>query len=192
MPEKLRDFINDKNCSTLSRKGNEYISEKKKIPFLATVMLCCSALAIAACGNDTHEVGEFKNDLAGNEIKIEALRDPKIPGIVCHFTHFDRGVWDRLGKGNWFEDPSNSSIDCQRSGDVDLNNAKLSKSGEEVFSQRQSLFFKNVAVRRIVDLENRAVLYVVYSRKLVNGSAKMSLSTVALTAEEVARASNNK
>ncbi|MEO1101557.1 MAG: CreA family protein [Pseudomonadota bacterium] len=141
---------------------------------------------LTACGGSSDEVGEFKNDWLGNEIKVEALRDPDIPGIVCHFTHFDRGVWDRLGKGNWFEDPSNASIDCQRAGDIDLSDVKVSKSGEEVFSQRQSLFFKNVAVRRIVDLDNRAVLYVVYSRKLVDGSAKMNLSTVPLTADEVA------
>lgn len=148
-------------------------------------LLGIAVLALAACGGDSDEVGEFKNDWLGNEIKVEAMRDPDIPGIVCHFTHFDRGVWDRLGKGNWFEDPSNASIDCQRAGDINLSRVKTAKSGEEVFSQRQSLFFKNVAVRRIVDLENRAVLYVVYSRKLVDGSAKMSLSTVPLTAQEV-------
>ena len=80
--------------------------------------------------------------------------------------------------------------DWQRSGPIDLAGVKLSKSGEEVFSQKQSLFFKNVAVRRVVDLENRAVLYVVYSRKVVDGSAKMNLSTVPLTDEEVATAQN--
>ncbi len=144
------------------------------------------SLALAACGNDATEVGEFKNDWLGNEIKIEALKDPKVPGIVCHFTHFDRGFWDRIGKGNWFEDPSNASIDCQRSGPVDLSRAKLSKSGAKVFDQKQSLFFKHVSVRRIVDLENRAVLYVVYSNKPVDGSAKMSLSTISLTEDEVA------
>ena len=145
-----------------------------------------SLLVLSACGNDTSEVGEFKNDWLGNEIKVEALHDPKVPGIVCHFTHFDRGFWDRIGKGNWFEDPSNASIDCQRAADqVDLKRANLSRSGEKVFSQKQSLFFKNVSVRRIVDQENQAVLYVVYSRKPVDGSAKMSLSTVPLTEAEV-------
>jgi len=153
------------------------------------VGLCLGlALLLTGCGGGSDEVGEFKNDWLGNEIKVEALHDPSIPGIVCHFTHFDRGVWDRLGKGNWFEDPSNASIDCQRSGAIDLSQVEAGKSGEEVFSQRQSLFFKNVAVRRIVDTENRAVLYVVYSRKLVDGSAKMSLSTVPLTEEEVVTA----
>lgn len=147
-----------------------------------------AAVLLAACGGGADEVGEFKNDLLGNEIKVEALHDPDVPGVVCHFTHFDRGVWDRLGKGNWFEDPSNASIACQRSGVIDLSGVADGKGGEEVFSQRQSLFFKNVAVRRILDRENRALLYVVYSRKLVDGSAKMSLSTVALTEEDLATA----
>ncbi len=158
--------------------------------FMKAMIVIISLGAMSGCGDKSKEVGEFKNDWLGNEIKIEALKDPKVTGIVCHFTHFDRGVWDRIGKGNWFEDPSNASIDCQRSGPIDLAGVKLSKSGEEVFSQKQSLFFKNVAVRRVVDLENRAVLYVVYSRKVVDGSAKMNLSTVPLTDEEVATAQN--
>lgn len=151
-------------------------------------VLGAAVLLLAACGGGADEVGEFKNDWLGNEIKVEALRDPNVPGVICHFTHFDRGVWDRLGKGNWFEDPSNASIACQRSGAIDLSGVADGKGGEEVFSQRQSLFFKNVAVRRILDRENRALLYVVYSRKLVDGSAKMSLSTVALTDEDLATA----
>ncbi len=145
-------------------------------------------LLLAACDSRAEKVGEFKNDILGNEIVVEALADPEVPGVVCHFAHFDRGFWDRIGKGNWFEDPSNASIDCQRAGPIDLTRASLSGPGEEVFSQRQSLFFKSVAVRRIVDLDHRAVIYVVFSRELVEGSAKMSLSTVALTQEEVAAA----
>lgn len=141
---------------------------------------------LTACGGGSDEVGEFKNDWLGNEIKVEAVRDPDLPNIICHVTHFDRGVWHRLGKGNWFEDPSNTSISCQRIGDIDLTRVSLRKAGEEVFAQKQSLFFKNVAVRRIIDLDNRTVLYVSYSRELAEGSAKMSLSTVPLTEREVA------
>ncbi|TPW07989.1 MAG: hypothetical protein FD124_726 [Alphaproteobacteria bacterium] len=49
-----------------------------------------------------------------------------------------------------------------------------------------SLFFKRTAVRRIVDLENRSILYVSHSREIVEGSAKMSISSVPLTEAEVA------
>jgi CreA protein len=154
----------------------------------APLVLCAALLTLGSCGPDSDEVGEFSNDWFGNEIKIEAVRDPEVPGVVCHFTHFDRGLWDRLSKGKWFEDPSNASITCLRNGDIDLSGATLGKGGEEVFSQRNSLFFKKVAVRRIVDLDNRALLYVAHSRQIVNGSAKMSLSAVPLTETEAASA----
>jgi CreA protein len=121
----------------------------------------------------------------GNEINIEAVRDPDIPSVVCHLAHFNRGFLDRMSQGNWFENPSNSAVSCQRTGAIDLKSAKLGKSGEEIFNQGQSLLFKRLAVRRVVDLDNRTILYVAYSRELVQGSAKISMSSVALTESEV-------
>lgn len=147
--------------------------------------LIALALALAGCGPRSQEVGEFSNDLLGNEVKVDALADPGVPGVVCHVAHFDRGLWDRLGKGNWFEDPSNTSISCFRAGPIDLSRIRDGKAGQEVFNQRQSLFFKSVAVRRIFDRQNKVLLYVSHSRELVEGSAKMSLSTVPLTDEDL-------
>ena len=144
---------------------------------------------LAACGGDNeNSVGEFSNDLLGNEIMVEAVRDPEIPGVVCHVTYFDRSVLDRLRQGNWFENPSNSSISCQRIGPIDVGGVRSTRAGEEIFNQRQSLFFKNVAVRRIIDLDNASIVYVSHSREIVEGSAKIDLSTIALTPEEVAAA----
>jgi CreA protein len=144
--------------------------------------------ALAACGDREGSVGEFSNDLVGNEIMVEALRDPAIPGVVCHVAYFDRSVLDRLRQGNWFENPSNSSVACERIGPIDLASIEARRSGEEIFSQRQSLFFKNVALRRILDLENNSLIYVAHSREIVEGSAKIDMSTIALTPEEVAAA----
>jgi CreA protein len=150
----------------------------------------CAALAfgllLAACGDRQGHVGEFSNDLLGNEIMVEAFRDPEIPGVVCHVAYFDRSVLDRLRQGNWFENPSNSSVSCERIGPIDLQRARTTQAGEEIFSQRQSLFFKNVAVRRIVDLVNSSLVYVAHSRELVEGSAKIDMSTIPLTPAEVA------
>jgi CreA protein len=148
----------------------------------------CLALVLAtlsACGNGAKEVGEFKNDWSGNEIKITQLKDPKVSGVICHLAHFDRGFWDRVGKGNWFENPSNSSISCLQSGPVVIGNIDLDKSGEEVFDQNQSLIFKQLAVRRIYDADTDSLMYVSFSRKIVDGSAKMSLSTVPLYGQNV-------
>lgn len=136
---------------------------------------------LAACGKGSNtEVGEFKNDFAGNEIKVQALADPKVAGVTCHLSHFDRGFWDRVAKGNWFEDPSNASIACRQTGPISMGDIDLDKNGEEVFSQRISLVFKSIAVRRIYDTENNTLIYVVYSRRPIEGSAKMSISTISL------------
>lgn len=141
-------------------------------------------LFLAACGNDS-EVGEFKNDWLGNEIKVEGLKDPKVQGVTCHMSHFDRGFWDRVSKGNWFEDPSNASIACRQTGPIVIGNIDLDKSGERLFNQKQSLIFKVITVRRIYDATNDTLLYVVYSTKPVDGSAKMGISTISLYGEDV-------
>jgi CreA protein len=157
-------------------------------PTVWKAVAVCALLALTGCGRNERNVGEFSNDLLGNEIKVEALPDPAIPGVICHMAYFERGVIDRATKGNWFEDPSNSSVACQRVGAIDLKGVDLGKSGDEIFSQRLSLFFKRNAVRRIVDLQNKSILYVSHSREIVEGSAKMSISTVVLTDAEVAAA----
>ena len=151
---------------------------------LAAAMAC----ALAACGDRDNQVGEFSNDLLGNEIMIEALPDPGVPGVVCHVAYFNRSMLDRIRQGNWFENPSNSAVSCERIGPIDLAGVERARSGDEIFSQRQSLFFKNVALRRIVDLENSTLIYVSHSREIVEGSAKIDMSTIALTPEEVAAA----
>ena len=126
------------------------------------------------------EVGRFSNDWTGNGIVLEAVADPKVGGVTCHLVHFDRSVIDRLTKGNWFENPSNSGISCQQTGPIVIGKIATSAKGEEVFSQRMSLFFKSIAVRRIYDKTTDALVYVAYSRQIKDASAKMGLSTIAL------------
>jgi len=95
-------------------------------------------------------------------------------------VRFDRSVIDRLTKGNWFENPSNSSISCQQTGPIVIGKIATGAKGEEVFSERVSLFFKSIAVRRIYDKTTDTLVYVAYSRQVKDASAKMGLSTVAL------------
>lgn len=159
--------------------------------FKAAIAALAACAAVSSCGGDRDsQVGEFSNDLLGNEIMVEALPDPSIPGVVCHVAYFDRSMLDRIRQGNWFENPSNSAVSCQRVGPIDLSGAPTSRSGEEIFNQRTSLFFKNTAIRRIVDLQNRTILYVSHSRELVEGSAKIDISSVPLTDAEITTARN--
>jgi CreA protein len=131
------------------------------------------------------EIGSFTNDWSGNEIVVEAIEDPKVQGVTCHVTHFERGLIDRLRKGNWFEDPSNASIACRQTGPIVIGDIERDDEGEEVFNERKSLVFKNLAVRRIYDEKHQTLVYVIYSREVVEGSAKMNVSTVALHGADV-------
>jgi CreA protein len=126
------------------------------------------------------EIGSIPNDWTGNAITVEAIGDPKVQGVTCHLTYFDRSLLDRLGKGNWFEDPSNSSIACRQTGPITIGDIDTGRKGEEVFSERRSLIFKHLSVRRLYDAKNDTLVYVAYSRQVKDASAKMSVSTVAL------------
>ena len=52
--------------------------------------------------------------------------------------------------------------------------------GETVFSERRSVIFKTLKVKRIFDEENNTLVYISHARDVQNGSAKMSMSTVPL------------
>ncbi|WP_409432705.1 CreA family protein [Litorimonas sp. RW-G-Af-16] len=154
--------------------------------FIKLILSLTLAVTVSACGGSGNkEVAEINNDWTGNEIKIEAFNDRKVQGVTCHMAHFDRSVIDRLQKGSWFENPSNGSISCVNSGPIIIGDIDLDKNGEEVFKQKQSLIFKTLAVRRIYDSENDALVYLVYSRRVVDGSAKMSVSSVPLFGSDV-------
>ena len=49
---------------------------------------------------------------------------------------------------------------------------------EEVFTERASIFFKHVRVVRMVDARRNALVYLVYSDKLIDGSPKNSVTAV--------------
>ena len=153
---------------------------RSPIPAIAVLLLCLLTGPLPALAQE--EVGEFSNDWTGNELKVVAVRDPEVEGVTCHIVHFDRSVIDRLSKGNWFEDPSNASIACRQTGPIVINDIETSKRGEEVFSERKSLVFKALAVRRIYDRANDSLIYVVYSRQVTDASANMAISTVPLFA----------
>ncbi|TIP82971.1 MAG: CREA protein, partial [Mesorhizobium sp.] len=114
-----------------------------------------------------------------------AIKDPKVEGVTCHVSYFDRGVIDRLQKGNWFEDPSDSSIACRQTGPITIGDIDMSEAGEEVFKQGISLIWKKQVVNRIYDKANETLIYLSHSRQVQDGSAKMSVTTVPLYGQNV-------
>ena len=144
---------------------------------LAAFLLASPALA--------EQVGEIGVDWIGNDIIVEAIHDPQVEGVTCHVSYFERGLLDRLSKGNWFEDPSNSSIACRQTGPIVIHDIDRAKDGEEVFKEGLSLIWKKLVVNRIYDEANNTLIYLSHSRQVQDGSAKMAISTVPLYGQQV-------
>jgi CreA protein len=153
-----------------------------RILVLAAAMLAAGAIATGA---QAQEVGEVGVDWLGNDIIVEAIRDPKVDGVTCHVAYFERGMIDRLQKGNWFEDPSNSALSCRQTGPITIGDIALGEGGEEVFKQGISLIWKKQVVNRIYDKANDTLIYLSHTRQVQDGSAKMAISTVPLYGEKV-------
>jgi len=145
-----------------------------------TLGLAAAVLCFSTAWAFAEVVGKVGVDWTGNDIVVESVADPQVKGVTCHVTYFDRSIIDRLHKGNWFEDPSNNSIACRQTGPIEIGDIDLSKSGEEVFRQGRSLIWKTLVVNRIYDKANDTLVYLIHSRQLVDGSAKMGISTVPL------------
>ncbi|EGR10376.1 CreA family protein [Vibrio cholerae] len=129
---------------------------------------------LAGCSD--REVGDVSLGVFTlKDIKVANLDDEKIPGVTCHIASIEADFS--------LSDPSDSSISCRQTGDITpemIATIDKSKSGEVVFKQSKSIFFKSMKVRRIYDADNQTLLYLSYTTKETDGSFKHSLSTVPL------------
>jgi CreA protein len=126
------------------------------------------------------QIGEVGVDWVGNDIIIEAIADPEVAGVTCHIAYFERGLFDRISKGNWFEDPSNASISCRQTGPIEIGDIDRDENGEDVFRASRSIILKSLRVKRIFDEKNQTLVYIAHAAELSDGSAKVSMSTVPL------------
>ncbi|MCG3726063.1 catabolite regulation protein CreA [Vibrio cincinnatiensis] len=139
-----------------------------------TALIFGLSLLLAGCNKN--EVGDVSLGLfTMKDIKITSLDDPIVTGVTCHIASIEANLS--------LADPSDSSISCRQTGEITpemIANIDKSKSGDVVFKQSKSIFFKSMKVRRIYDPENQTLLYLSYSTKETSGSFKHSLSTVPL------------
>lgn len=143
--------------------------------------LTAAALLLAASPAVADEVGRVGVDWVGNDIVIEAIADPKVQGVTCHLAYFDRSLIDRVSNGNWFEDPSNSAIECTQTGPITLGDIARGPKGEDVFSEGRSLIWKSLRVRRIYDEASNVLIYLAHANEVTQGSAKMAIATIPLS-----------
>ncbi|MFS1891418.1 CreA family protein [Vibrio lentus] len=133
-------------------------------------------LPILLVGCSDNEVGNVDLGIFSlKDVSIRNLDDEKIPGVTCHIASVEADFS--------LADPSDSSISCRQTGEITpemIATIDKGKSGEVVFKQSKSIFFKTMKVRRIYDAENQTLLYLSYTTKETDSSFKHSLSTVPL------------
>ena len=116
----------------------------------------------------------FKWLTPNDKLATYGLDDPDVDGVACHFTVPERG-----GLKGWLgvaEEVSDISLACRQIGPIRFKQ-KFSQ-GDDMFSQRRSLFFKKMQIVRGCDAKRNVLVYMVYSDKLIEGSPKNSTSSV--------------
>ncbi len=160
-----------------------------KLLFSRNWLACVACLLLFAATAGAEEIGEvsttFKILGANDTIVIEAFDDPDIPGATCYVSRARTGgISGSLGVA---EDRSDASISCRQTGPIQLPEQVASgkENGKRVFKKSTSILFKKLQVVRFYDKKRHTLIYLSYSDKLIEGSPKNSISTIALAAPVV-------
>lgn len=143
-----------------------------------TMLACATLLGLACVPAQAETVGSvdtvFKLIGPDHKIVVEAYDDPRVTGVSCYLSRAKTG--GIKGAVGLAEDKADASVACRQVGPLQFN-GKLPRQ-EEVFSERASIFFKHVRVVRMVDPKRNALIYLVYSDRLIDGSPKNSVTAV--------------
>jgi CreA protein len=111
-----------------------------------------------------------------HKIIAEAFDDPRVKGVACYISRAKTG--GIAGAFGLAEDKAEASVDCRQVGPISFT-GKLPKQ-EEVFSERASILFKKIRVVRMVDTKRNALVYLIYSDRVIEGSPQNSITAVAV------------
>ena len=141
------------------------------------LVLLLASLALPAMAEDIGSVSyRFKWLGPSDKIAIEAFDDPDVAGVTCYIARARTG--GIKGAFGVAEDPPYASISCQQVGPIDPSKLDKLKSPHEVFSERASLIFKTTQVVRFWDTKRRALVYLSYTDRVIEGSPQNSISVV--------------
>lgn len=147
---------------------------------VTTLFLMC-----AGVGAQAEVIGEvdtvFKLIGPDHKIVVEVFDDPKVNGVSCFLSRARTG--GIKGAFGLAEDKAEASVACRQVGAVKF--ASPIPKQEEVFSERASILFKRVRVVRMVDPKRNALVYLVYSDRVIEGSPQNSITAVPLPADQV-------
>ncbi|HAN53600.1 CreA family protein [Stutzerimonas stutzeri] len=109
-----------------------------------------------------------------HKIVVEAFDDPMVDGVTCYLSRAKTGgIKGGLGLA---EDRAEASIACRQVGPIRIK-GKL-KDGDVVFKERTSLVFKTMQVVRFFDESRNALVYLVYSDRVIEGSPQNAVTAI--------------
>ncbi len=109
-----------------------------------------------------------------HRIVVEAFDDPMVDGVTCYLSRAKTGgIKGGLGLA---EDRAEASIACRQVGPIRIK-GKL-KDGDVVFKERTSLVFKTMQVVRFFDESRNALVYLVYSDRVIEGSPQNAVTAI--------------
>ena len=144
----------------------------RMLPLLCAILLLVSGAAAAETVGSVDTAFKFLGP--DHKVVVEVFDDPKVGGVSCYLSRAKTGgIKGAIGLA---EDKAEASVACRQVGALQFK-GKVPKQ-EEVFTERASLFFKRVRVVRMVDVKRNALVYLVYSDKLIDGSPQNSVTAV--------------
>ena len=146
--------------------------QSDRLAFAAALSLFAAAPCAAESIGDVDTAFQWIGP--NHKIVVEAFDDPKVAGVACYMSRAKTGGIS--GAVGLAEDKSEASVACRQIGEISFRD-KLPKR-EEVFSEKASVLFKHVRVVRMVDPARNALVYLVYSDRLVDGSPQNSVTAV--------------
>jgi CreA protein len=151
---------------------------------LAKKIIAAAIFAVLTCGVHAESVGEvstaFKLIGPNHKVVVEVFDDPKVAGVSCYLSRSRTGgISGAIGLA---EDKAESSVACRQVGAIQFNGTLPRQ--EEVFSEKASLLFKHVRVVRMADAKRNALVYLVYSDRIIDGSPKNSVTAVPVPANQ--------
>ena len=142
---------------------------------LKVALLCIAAVSVSVRAEPIGEVDTaFQLIGPDHKIVVDAYDDPKVLGVTCYVSRAKTGgIKGAIGVA---EDKAEASIACRQVGPVSFS--KPLPAQEEVLNERLSILFKKLRVVRMVDKKRNTLVYLTYSDRLIDGSAKNSVTVV--------------
>ncbi|KTB72330.1 MULTISPECIES: CreA family protein [Pseudomonas] len=143
--------------------------------FMKGLLAAALLMPVLASAEEIGQVSTvFKMVGPNDRIVVEAFDDPKVDGVTCYLSRAKTGgVRGGLGLA---EDRAEASIACRQVGPIRFK--ETLKDGDEVFKERTSLVFKTMQVVRFFDKKRNALVYLVYSDRVIEGSPQNAVTAI--------------